>query len=288
MPPWCPGCGAGPPKGSKIAGVCSGVALLAEAGLLDGKRATTHWALTETYRRSFPNVDWQPDYLITDAGDVFCGGGINSAADLGLYLVERFSGRKIAIECAKALLIEMPRTWQAAFAHVSLHKDHRDEVIQQAQDWLHEHIRDPIGVDALAARVAMSRRNFARRFKDATGQTPLSYIQSMRIQMAKQLLEGERRTVQEVSLAVGYEDVIFFRGLFKRHTGICPNEYRHRFGASVIARAAGARANGGDLFQPGPRKRGVDRAGSMDEVLGRSGPAAATSASAVAQTVSHR
>jgi transcriptional regulator GlxA family with amidase domain len=106
--PWLQRWAAG---GAKVAGVCSGVALLAEAGLLDGKRATTHWGLADVYRRRFPKVDWQPDYLITDAGDVFCSGGINSAADLSLYLVERFSSRDIALECAKALLIEMPRTW---------------------------------------------------------------------------------------------------------------------------------------------------------------------------------
>jgi transcriptional regulator GlxA family with amidase domain len=222
-------------QGAKVAGVCSGVALLAEAGLLDGKRATTHWGLTDVYRQRFPSVDWQPDYLITDAGDVFCSGGINSAADLSLYLVERFSTREVALECAKALLIEMPRTWQVAFAHVSLHKDHQDEAIQRAQDWLHEHIREAISLDSVAAVVAMSPRNFVRRFKSATGHTPLHYIHAMRVQIAKQLLEGGKRTVQEVSHTVGYEDVIFFRGLFKRHTGLCPNEYRTRFGTAVVA-----------------------------------------------------
>ncbi len=122
-------------EGSKIAGVCSGVALLAEAGLLDGKRATTHWGLTDVYRRRFPHVDWQPEYLITDAGDVFCSGGINSAADLSMYLVERFSSRALALECARALLLEMPRTWQVAFADIALRKDHSDESIRRAQDW---------------------------------------------------------------------------------------------------------------------------------------------------------
>jgi transcriptional regulator GlxA family with amidase domain len=232
--PWLRTWAAG---GAKIAGVCSGVALLAEAGLLDGKRATTHWGLTDLYRKRFPKVDWQPDYLITDAGDVFCSGGINSAADLSLYLVERFSSREVALACAKALLIEMPRTWQVAFAHVSLHKDHHDETIQKAQDWLHEHIREPVSVNAVAAKVAMSPRNFVRRFKIATGHTPLTYIHAMRVQIAKQLLEEGKPTVQEVSHAVGYDDVMFFRALFKRHTGICPNEYRSRFGTAVIARA---------------------------------------------------
>jgi transcriptional regulator GlxA family with amidase domain len=237
-------------QGAKIAGVCSGVALLAEAGLLDGKRATTHWGLTDVYRRRFPKVDWRSEYLITDSGDVFCSGGVNSAADLSLYLVERFGSRDVALECAKALLIEMPRTWQVAFAQVTLHKDHNDGTIRQAQDWLHQHFRQPISVEAVAARVGMSPRNFIRRFKDATGHTPLSYLHSVRVQMAKRLLEGEKRTVQEVSNAVGYEDVIFFRGLFKRHTGLCPNEYRSRFGSPVVARPHGRR--GDDVVLPRP------------------------------------
>jgi transcriptional regulator GlxA family with amidase domain len=223
-------------QGTKVAGVCSGVALLAEAGLLAGKRATTHWGLTQVYRNRFPDVHWEPEYLITDEADVFCSGGINSAADLSLYLVERFSGREVALACAKALLIEMPRTWQVAFSHVSLHKHHQDEAVQKVQDWLHEHICEPISVDAIAARVAMSPRNFGRRFKNATGHTPLSYIHAARVQIAKQLLEEGKRTVQEVSCDVGYEDAIYFRELFKRHTGVCPTEYRNKFGTSVISR----------------------------------------------------
>lgn len=226
--PWLQRWAAG---GAKTAGVCSGVALLAEAGLLDGKRATTHWGLTDVYRRRFPKVDWQPEYLITDAGDVYCGGGINAAADLSLYLVEKFRGREVALECAKALLIEMPRTWQAAFAHVAIQKDHGDERIRRVQEWMHENYTLPINLEAAAGRVNMSPRNFIRRFKEATGQTPLNYVHALRVAAAKRLLERSHRSVQEICHAVGYEDVIFFRDLFKRYVGICPAEYRQRFGA---------------------------------------------------------
>lgn len=237
-------------EGAKIAGVCSGVALLAEAGLLDGKRATTHWGLADVYRQRFPKVDWQPEYLITDAGDVFCGGGINSAADLSLYLVERFGSRELALECARALLIEMPRTWQVAFADVALRKDHSDESIRRAQDWLYRHFKQPISVDAIAARVGMSPRNFVRRFKDATGHTPLSYIHCIRIAMAKRLLEDGQRTIQDISQTVGYEDLTFFRGLFKRHTGICPAEYRTRFGTSLAAELDSRAKSGTEVSGP--------------------------------------
>lgn len=222
--------------GAKIAAVCSGVALVAEAGLLRGKRATTHWGLADVYRNRFPEVDWQPEYLITDNGDIFCGGGINSAADLSLYLVERFGSRDLALECARALLIEMPRTWQVAFAHVDLDRDHNDGAIRRAQNWMQQHFQRSVSLEAIAARVGMSPRNFVRRFKDATGHTPLHYIHAIRVNVAKRLLEDGRQSVQEISHAVGYEDVIFFRDLFKRHTGICPAEYRSRFGGISAAR----------------------------------------------------
>jgi transcriptional regulator GlxA family with amidase domain len=234
-------------EGARIAGVCSGVALLAEAGLLDGKCATTHWGLADLYRRRFPNIDWQPDHLITDAGNIYCSGGVNSAADLSLYLVERFSSRDVALECAKALLIEMPRTWQVSFAHVALHRDHKDENIRNAQTWMHDHFRHPVAVDAIAARLGMSPRNFLRRFKEATGRSPLTYVHAVRVAAAKTLLESGQQSIQEVSQAVGYDDVIFFRDLFKRHTGLCPTQYRSRFGLSPPASDAGRRRANGRL-----------------------------------------
>ncbi len=227
-------------RGAGIAGVCSGVALLAAAGLLEGRRATTHWALAEQFRRRFPKVDWRPEYLVTDAGGVYCGGGVNAASDLSLYLVEKLCGREVAAECAKAMLIELPRLWQVAFAHLDLGPgQHGDEVILRAQEWLHEHYdRREVRLEALARRLGMSPRNFIRRFKEATGRTPLAYLQSLRIATAKRLLENGRGTIQEASAAVGYDDPMFFRSLFRRHTGLSPTEYRQRFGRQRPATAA--------------------------------------------------
>ena len=227
-------------QGAEIAGVCSGVALLAAAGLLDGRRATTHWALAEQFRRRFPAVDWQPEYIVTEAPGVYCGGGVNAASDLSLYLVEKFCGREVATQCAKAMLIELPRLWQVAFAHLDVGRgQHEDEAILRAQEWLHEHYdRREVRLEALASRVGMSPRNFIRRFKDATGRTPLAYLQSLRIATAKRLLENGRGTIQEVSAAVGYDDLMFFRSLFRRHTGLSPTGYRQRFGRQRPATAA--------------------------------------------------
>jgi transcriptional regulator GlxA family with amidase domain len=226
-------------RGARVAGVCSGVALLAAAGLLDGRRATTHWGLVEQYRRRFPAVDWRPEYLVTDTGSVYCGGGVNAASDLSLYLVEKLCGHEVAMQCAKAMLLEMPRTWQIAFAHLDVgNEPHQDETVLRAQEWLHEHYDREVRLEALASRLGMSPRNFIRRFKDATGRTPLAYLQGLRIATAKRLLENGRGTIQEVSSAVGYDDLMFFRSLFRRHTGLSPTEYRQRFGRQRPATAA--------------------------------------------------
>lgn len=222
-------------QGVRIAGVCSGVALLAEAGILDGRRATTHWGMAACLKQRFPAVNWQPEYLVTDAGDVYCGGGINAAADLALYLVEKYCGREVATQTARSLLIEMPRTWQIAFAHLSQHTEHEDVPVREAQEWLHRHYADEVHLEGIAAMVGMSPRNFARRFKIATGQSPLNYLHALRIETAKRLLENGRQTVQAIMLETGYEDGIFFRKLFKRHTGVPPSEYRARFGQGRAA-----------------------------------------------------
>lgn len=216
--------------GVRIAGVCSGVALLAAAGLLSGKPATTHWGVARNYIEKFPEIRWQPEYLVTDAGSVCCGGGVNSASDLALYLVEKYCGRDIATQTARALLIEMPRTWQIPFAHLSPQTAHSDDAVLAAQDWLHTHYRGDVRIEELASVVGMSPRNFARRFKEATGQNPLSYLHTLRIETAKRLLENGRLTIQEIMLESGYEDAIFFRKLFRRHTGVTPTGYRARFG----------------------------------------------------------
>lgn len=217
-------------QGVKIAAVCSGVVLPAAGGLLSGKRATAHWGLIERYRAYFPDVDWCEQYLVTDAGDIYCGGGVNAAADLSLYLVEKFCGREIALETAQALMLEMPRTWQTSFAHFSPRVAHDDVPIMRAQQWLQNHYAEDVSFEEVAQRFGMSGRNFARRFKTATGDSPLGYLQGLRVAIAKQMLENAHVTVKEVAEKVGYVDLIFFRSLFRRHTGISPNEYRRRFG----------------------------------------------------------
>lgn len=217
-------------RGAEIASVCSGVGLVAATGMLDGKRATTHWALAEIFREKYPRVRWMPELMVTEDHGFYCGGGVHASLDLSLYLVEKFCGHNIALESSKALLIETPRAWQAGFAMIPLKTEHHDEAISLAQDWLHQNFQRTFPLDAPARRAGMSLRNFVRRFKEATGDTPLHYVQKLRIASAKRLLENEHCTMQEICDAVGYQDVAFFRTLFQRHTGESPSIYRERFG----------------------------------------------------------
>jgi transcriptional regulator GlxA family with amidase domain len=215
--------------GTAIAGVCSGVAMLAEAGLLDGRQATTHWAIADRFRKRYPRVDWKPELFITESGNIYCGGGVYAALDLCLYLVERYAGYEAAKQCGRALLIDAPRTWQVSFSAPLLNQQHHDEKILQAQDYLQEAFNTPVSIDDLARRVSMSTRNFTRRFRQATGEAPMAYLHKLRINCARQLLETDSRSVQEVCYEVGYEDIPFFRKVFKRYTGLAPKEYRLRF-----------------------------------------------------------
>jgi transcriptional regulator GlxA family with amidase domain len=218
-----------------IAGICTGATLLAAAGLLDGRAATTHWGIVEHARVLYPKVHWKPDRFVTESENVFCGGGLYASIDLSLYLVEHFCGHEVAVQTAKALLLETPRIWQSTYAAQPPRSGHDDEGIQRAQNWLFEHFREPIDIDALAAKVGMSPRNFGRRFKAATGAAPLAYIHRLRIDSARHYLENAQRSVQEICTTVGYDDVAFFRALFRRHTGTSPREYRARFGVRSAA-----------------------------------------------------
>ena len=217
-------------RGAVIASVCSGVGLVAAAGLLDGRRATTHWGVVDQFRHKYPKVRWVPELMVVEDGPFYTGGGVNAALDLSLYLVENFCGHDVAMQTAKALLIETPRAWQAGFGIVPLKTEHSDQSISSAQDWLHQNFHRNFPLESPAQRVGMSLRNFVRRFKQATGDSPLAYLQKLRVAAAKRLLENDHRTMQEISNAVGYEDVAYFRSLFQRHTGVSPSAYPQKFG----------------------------------------------------------
>lgn len=216
-------------NGAYVASVCSGAAYLAEAGLLDDREATTHWAVADDYIERYPGVKWRPDAFVTEDRRVFCSGGVYAAIDLSLYLVDKFCGHDIAVQTAKALLVEMPRTHQSGYAVVPLSRPHSDREIREAEMFIQKNVARDLSIEHLASRVNMSPRTFIRRFKQATGQLPGKYMQALRISAAKEMLEDGARSIQTVSASVGYEDIAYFRALFKRLTGMTPAQYRTKF-----------------------------------------------------------
>ena len=216
-------------QGAHIASICTGAYVLAETGLLDGKIATTHWGSAEEFRKRYPRVTLKPERLITDEGDLFCAGGLNAGTDLALYLVEKYCGHEVALQSSKSLISDIGRTSQAPYAIFQHQKDHGDRRILRAQAWIEENFKQNFEYNALAQKNGMSRRTFERRFKAATGDTPLMYQQRIRVEKAKRLLENGNLSFDEITYRVGYEDSSTFRKLFSKHTGLRPREYKLKF-----------------------------------------------------------
>jgi len=227
-------------RGAWIAGMCSGSAYLAAAGLLDDHDATAHWGSASALQQLFPRVRWRMDRMITEDRRMLCSGGVYASIDLTMYLVEKFCGYEVAIQTAKTLLIDMPRMRQSAYAILPLSKPHDDQAIRRAEERIQDEYANELSVDGLAEQFHMSARNFIRRFKAATGRTPGQYLQATRIAVAKTMLENGARSVETVGNAVGYDDNAFFRALFRRETGFSPAAYRDRFRSSKPAAAVGA------------------------------------------------
>ena len=215
-------------QGTTLASVCTGAFLLAETGLLRGKRATTHWGFADQFRKRYPDVDLRIESLITDEGNLLCAGGAFSYLDLSLYLVERYCGFEVASQCSKSLLLDLGRRSQIPYAIFEYQKHHQDDQILRAQNLIEKNYAGTVSMDGLAGEIGMSLRNFKRRFRKATGDSPLAYVQRYRIETAKRLLEHTGRSITEIGFQIGYEDLAFFRRIFKRQVGLTPYEYRQR------------------------------------------------------------
>ncbi len=220
-------------SGAHLASVCSGSFVLAETGLLDGKVATTHWGLASIFRQRYPQVRLKPERLITDAGDIYCSGAFNSCIDLAIYLVEKFYGHGVAVECAKALVHDIGRVDQTPYTPFLFQHSHNDAEVLEIQRDMETRFNDEFDVVNLAQRFGMGRRTLERRFKAATGDTPLVYLQRVRVEQAKKILETQSKTFDEISYGVGYENSSFFRRVFMKHTGLRPSEYRAKFCRSI-------------------------------------------------------
>ncbi|QHT66367.1 helix-turn-helix domain-containing protein [Rhodocytophaga rosea] len=216
-------------EGAEIASMCSGAFMLASAGLLDGKKCSTHWSAADTFRTLFPKVNLQPDKLITDEKGIYTNGGGYSFLNLVLYLVEKYYDRQTAIFCSKIFQIEIDRQSQSAFIIFTGQKQHGDEMVQQAQAYIESNLHEKISVEELSSRFAVGRRNFDRRFIKATGNTPVEYLQRVKMEAAKKAFETTRKTINEVMYEVGYSDVKAFREVFRKITGMSPLEYRGKY-----------------------------------------------------------
>jgi transcriptional regulator GlxA family with amidase domain len=169
---------------------------------------------------------------------VACTPPSTAAIDLSLYLVEKFCGRNMALQCARTLLVDMPRPHQSGYAILPLSRPHGDGRIREVEDYIAAHFAENLTIERLAERASMSPRNFQRRFKSATGRLPGDYLQAQRIAVARQLMEQGNCPVRQACSRVGYEDLAFFRKLFRRVTGMTPGEYRTRFGCAALRAVA--------------------------------------------------
>jgi transcriptional regulator GlxA family with amidase domain len=216
-------------NGAEVASLCMGAFLLASTGLLKGKSCATHWMAANQFRAMFPDVNLVTEKIITDEQGLYSSGGAFSYLNLILYLIEKFAGRDMAILSSKVFAIEMERTNQSSFIIFQGQKDHSDDPIKKAQEFIEKNYQEKISVEQLASMFALGRRNLERRFKKATANTVAEYIQRVKIEAAKVSLESSRDNVNEVMYNVGYTDNKAFRTTFKRITGLSPIDYRNKY-----------------------------------------------------------
>jgi len=221
--------------GAEVASLCVGAFLLAETGLINGKKCATHWMAANDFRRMFPDVELVEDRIITDEHGIYSSGGAFSYLNLILYLIEKFAGREIAVFCSKAFQIDIQRDSQSPFIIFQGQKEHGDESIMKAQDFIEKNFQERITVDQLASMLALGRRNMERRFKKATSNTVIEYIQRVKIEAAKKGFETGRKNISEIMYDVGYSDVKAFRTIFRKITGLSPIEYRNKYSKELYA-----------------------------------------------------
>jgi transcriptional regulator GlxA family with amidase domain len=215
--------------GVSIAALCTGSFVLAETGLLDGRLATTNWIYARLFRRRYPKVLLKPERILTQDNGLICTGAVSAFYNLGLHFIEVFGSSELASQCSKALLVDSNRISQSSYVIFYAYKGHGDDKILKAQQWMEFHLTEYVNMENLAEHVGISPRHFIRRFKKATSESPLNYLQQMRIEKAKKILETRTDTVDEITQAIGYENSSTFRKLFKECTGLSPREYRNKF-----------------------------------------------------------
>jgi transcriptional regulator GlxA family with amidase domain len=223
--------------GTEVASLCVGAFLLASTGLLDGKKCATHWMAQNDFRKMFPDIDLVSEKIITDEHGIYSSGGASSFWNLLLYIMEKYTDREMAILFAKYFEIEIDRNNQSGFIMFSGQRGHQDESVKKAQEFIENNFQDKTTVDQLADMLALGRRSLERRFKKATNNTVVEYIQRVKIEAAKKSFETSRKNINEVMYDVGYSDNKAFRTTFKKITGLSPVEYRNKYNHEVLHRA---------------------------------------------------
>ena len=221
-------------KGANVASMCTGAYLLASTGLLDNKNCSIHWKSAANFHKLFPKVNLKTEQIITDEQGIYTNGGGYSFLNLLLYLVEKFYDRQTAIYCSKIFQIDIARQTQSDFMIFNGQKSHGDEMVMRAQDYLENNFSEKISMGKLSEKFTVGRRNFDRRFIKATGNTPVEYLQRIKVESAKKELESSRKTINEVMYAIGYTDIKAFREIFRRFTGLSPLEYKNKYNKAVI------------------------------------------------------
>lgn len=221
-------------KGAEVASLCTGAYVLASTGLVDGKKCSIHWNDAQTFRRMFPQVNLVADQVITHEHGLYTCGGAFSFMNLILYLLEKYYGREMAILCSKLFQVDIDRSSQSPYIVFNGQKSHDDAVVLQAQELLEKNSIDKFSTEKLAKRLAISRRSLDRRFVKATGNTPMEYLQRVKMESVKKQLEVSRKTVQEIMFEAGYSDLRAFRQVFRKVTGLSPIEYRGKYNKEAL------------------------------------------------------
>ena len=222
-------------KGVMIASLCSGTFFLAHAGMLDYRKCTTSWWLTPILKNYYPKIQLQSTDVVTEDGNILCSGAIGSYMHLCIKIIERFGAKEIAKRCAKTILINSQLASQAPFVPLYKGSKKTDEMVHRAIEWLREHLHEELNLERMADQFAVSERTFIRRFKQSTGKPPKQFLQSLRIDEARRLLETTVLSLDEITEKVGYSDVSSFRRLFKREVKLSPADYRKQYGAVFSA-----------------------------------------------------
>lgn len=221
-------------NGAELASLCIGAFLLADTGLLNGKKCSSHWNAANEFRTLFPDVEFVDGSIITEENGIYSSGGANSYWSLLLYLVEKYTDRDTAILASKYFAVDIDRDSQAAFMMFTGQKDHGDHEILKAQNYIEENFTEKITVDELVDKFAIGRRSFERRFKKATNNTVIEYMQRVKIEAAKRSFENSQKNISEVMFDVGYTDTKAFRTIFKKITGLTPVEYRNKYNKQAL------------------------------------------------------